>query len=209
MIRPEQGLDSWGMRLPSPIITVFDLEYTAWECSMARHWLTPGEYREVVQIGAVKLDANSFARLDEFSLLIRPRINHQLSSYFQKLTGISQEAVTRQGVDFMNAYHRFLTFAGDGPIASFGRDDRTLRENLRLYGIADAAPLPVFYDLRAWFAVQGLDPRGLHACDIAPALGLSFVGQKHNALDDARSVAAGMAVIAARGGVRPSIRPAA
>lgn len=192
-----------------PIITVFDLEYTAWECSMARHWLTPGEYREVVQIGAVKLDANSFARLDEFALLVRPRINHQLSAYFQKLTGISQEAVTRQGVDFAEAYHRFLTFAGDGPIAAFGRDDRALMENLRLYGIADAAPLPVFYDLRGWFAVQGLDPRGLHSCDIAPALGLPFVGQSHNALDDARGLAAGMVVMAARSGARPHLRPAA
>lgn len=199
------------MRLPSPVITVFDLEYTAWECSMARHWLTPGEYREIVQIGAVKLDANSFAQVDEFSLLVRPRINHQLSPYFQKLTGISQESVTRQGVDFADAYRLFVAFADDGPIAAFGRDDRVLMENIRLYGITDAAPLPVFYDLRGWFAVQGLDPRGMHSCDIAPALGLSFVGQNHNALDDARSVAAGMAVMAARGGAknRLSMRPAA
>ena len=50
--------DNRGMRVPS--LTVFDLEYTAWECSMARSWLTPGEFREVVQIGAVKLDADSF-----------------------------------------------------------------------------------------------------------------------------------------------------
>lgn len=197
------------MRLPSPIITVFDMEYTAWECSMARHWLTPGEYREVVQVGAVKLDANSFARLDEFSLLVRPRINHQLSTYFQTLTGIGQEAVTRDGVDFADAYRRFLAFAGDGPIASFGRDDRVLMENLRLYGITGADPLPVFYDLRGWFAAQGLDPRGMHSCDIAPALGVPFAGRRHNALDDARSLAAGMAAMAARDGAHPSIRPAA
>jgi inhibitor of KinA sporulation pathway (predicted exonuclease) len=196
--------DSWGIGLPSPIITVFDLEYTAWECSMARHWLTPGEYREVVQIGAVKLDANSFARLDEFKLLVRPRVNHQLSAYFQKLTGISQEAVMRDGIDFADAYRLFLDFAGDGPIAAFGRDDRALTDNLRLYGITDAAPLPVFYDLRGWFAVQGLDPRGMLSCDIAPALGVPFVGQAHNALDDARSLAAGMAAMAARAKIRPA-----
>jgi len=198
---------SWGIGLPSPIITVFDLEYTAWECSMARHWLTPGEYREVVQIGAVKLDANSFARLDEFKLLVRPRVNHQLSAYFQKLTGISQEAVMRDGIDFADAYRLFLDFAGDGPIAAFGRDDRALTDNLRLYGVTDAAPLPVFYDLRGWFAAQGLDPRGMLSCDIAPALGVPFVGQSHDALDDARSLAAGMAAMAARGSAK--IRPAA
>ncbi len=44
------------------------------------------------------------------------------------------------------------------------------------------------------------------SCDIAPALGVPFVGQAHNALDDARSLAAGMAAMAARG---VKIRPAA
>jgi inhibitor of KinA sporulation pathway (predicted exonuclease) len=196
--------DSWGIGLPSPTLTVFDLEYTAWECSMARRWLMPGEYREVVQIGAVKLDANSFARLDEFKLLVRPRINHRLSAYFRTLTGISQEAVARDGVDFADAYRLFLDFAGEGPIAAFGRDDRALTGNLRLYGITDAAPLPVFYDLRGWFAVQGLNPRGLLSCDVAPALGVPFVGQAHNALDDARNLAAGMAAMAARARIRPA-----
>lgn len=202
-----EGLDSWGMRVSSPTITVFDLEYTAWECSMARGWMTPGEYREVVQIGAVKLNADSFAEVDAFDILVRPRINPRLSAYFQNLTGITQEAVAREGVDFSEAYARFLDFAGPGPIAAFGRDEQVLLDNLRLYGIAQERPLPVFYNLRGWFAVQGLDPRGLLSCDIAPALGVPFVGHTHNALNDARSLAAGMAAMAARGGVR--IRPAA
>jgi inhibitor of KinA sporulation pathway (predicted exonuclease) len=205
MIR--EGLDSWGMRVSSPTITVFDLEYTAWECSMARQWMTPGEYREVVQIGAVKLDADSFAEVGAFDVLVRPRINPTLSAYFQDLTGITQEMVTAHGVGFGEAYARFLAFAGDGPIAAFGRDEQVLIDNLRLYGIEGAGPLPVFYDLRGWFAVQGLDPRGLLSCDIAPALGVPFVGHTHNALNDARSLAAGLAAMAARGG--PRIRPAA
>ncbi len=205
MIR--KGLDSWGMRVSSPTITVFDLEYTAWECSMARQWMAPGEYREVVQIGAVKLNADNFAEVDAFDVLVRPRINPRLSAYFQNLTGITQEAVTRQGVDFAQGYARFLDFAGAGPIAAFGRDEQVLLDNLRLYGIENPRPLPVFYNLRGWFAVQGLDPRGLLSCDIAPALGVPFVGHTHNALNDARSLAAGMAAMAARGGVR--IRPAA
>lgn len=205
MIR--EGLDSWGMRVSSPTITVFDLEYTAWECSMARQWMTPGEYREVVQIGAVKLNADDFAEVDAFDVLVRPCINPKLSAYFQNLTGITQEAVTRHGVDFAQGYARFLDFAGAGPITAFGRDEQVLLDNLRLYGIAQDRPLPVFYNLRGWFAVQGLDPRGLLSCDIAPALGVPFVGHTHNALNDARSLAAGMAAMAARGGVR--IRPAA
>lgn len=182
-----------------PQITIFDLEFTAWECSMARSWLTPGQFREVVQIGAVKLDADSFAVQAEFEVLIRPRFNPVLSSYFEKLTGISSEQVAAQGMDFRTAYERFLVFAGESPVAAFGRDEKVLEENLRLCGIKDAKPMPLFYDLRGWFAVQGLDPRGLHSCEIGPALGVPFAGRIHNALDDARSVAAGMEAIAARG----------
>jgi inhibitor of KinA sporulation pathway (predicted exonuclease) len=198
------GKDSWGMLLASPTITIFDLEFTAWECSMARHWLAPGEFKEVVQIGAVKLDAESFSPLAEFDMLVRPRINAALSPYFEKLTGITGARVTRQGVDFAVAYARFLEFAAEGPVAAFGHDERVLEENIRLYGLKGAKPLPVFYDLRGWFAVQGVDPRGLHSCDLGPALGLPFTGQAHNALDDARSIAGAMKAMASR-----SLRPAA
>jgi len=81
MIRPASG--HWGFSMPS--VVVFDLEYTAWECSMARSWLTPGQFREVVQIGAVKLDADSFLVQDEFEVLTLPRFNPVLSPYFEKL----------------------------------------------------------------------------------------------------------------------------
>src|SRR5207302_570885 len=181
------GQDSQGMT--SATITVFDLEYTAWECSMARHWLTPGEFKEVVQIGAVKLDADGFAVMAEFETLVRPRVNPVLSSYFEKLTGISSDMIDRRGEDFVVAYARFLDFAGEGPIAAFGRDERVLQANLRLYGMTGARALPLFYDLRGWFAAMGVDPRGLHSCDLGPALGLGFAGQIHNALDDARAIA--------------------
>ena len=208
MIR--RGTSSWDFGLASPTITIFDLEYTAWECSMARHWLTPGEFKEVVQIGAVKLDADSFVVLDSFECLVRPRINTVISPYLEKLTGITNDALARDGVDFMDAYARFLDFADGGPIAAFGHDEYVLEENLRLYGITGTRAMPVFYDLRGWFAVQGLDPRGMQSCEIGPMLGVPFEGHAHNALNDARSLAAGMEALAARGAQKGmKMRPAA
>src|SRR5580692_3651474 len=106
MIRP--AWDHRGMAMPQ--ITIFDLEYTAWECSMARSWLAPGEFREVVQIGAVRLDADSFSVKAEFEVLVRPRFNPVLSPYFENLTGISNEQLAARGTDFRTAYDRFLAF---------------------------------------------------------------------------------------------------
>src|ERR1700748_1153496 len=91
-----------------PTLTVFDLEFTAWECSMASHWLRPGEFKEVVQIGAVKLDAASFEIIASFDVLVRPRINVDLSPYFENLTGITNGQVADRGVDFPEALVRFL-----------------------------------------------------------------------------------------------------
>ena len=73
------------------------------------------------------------------------------------------------------------------------------------------AALPEFFDLRAWFAGQSMDPRGLLSCEIGPALGVPFEGRLHNALDDARSLAAATWALLARGARRsqgPRLRAA-
>ena len=125
---------------------LYDLEYTAWEGSMAHRWLRPGEFREVVQIGAVKVNAETLEIAGEFDVLARPRINTMLSAYFENLTGITNAMLADRGIALREAYDRFVAFAGDGPIVSFGRDDLVLTHNLALYGIRDAPPLPGWED---------------------------------------------------------------
>ena len=180
-------------------LIIFDLEFTAWEGSLARQWLGPGEFKEVVQIGAVRLRIDDLILVESFDCTVRPRINSRLSDYFERLTGISNDRVTAEGVDFEKAYRRFMHFAGRDPIASFGRDDWVLEENLRLYGLKEAPSLPPFLNLRDWFDGQGFDTSRLHSCDIGPLLGVPFEGRQHDALCDSRSIAAGMAVLLKRG----------
>ena len=184
---------------PQIPFTVFDLEFTAWEGSMARRWLGPGEFTEVVQVGAVRLDPITLEELDWFDVLVKPRLNPVLSDYFVKLTGITNEAVAARGMDFDEAYRRFVEFAGGGRIIAYGRDDLILKGNLRLYGIADAPPLPPYTNVIPWLMAQGYDLRGLHACDVGPLVGAQMHGRLHNALDDARSVAAGIRTLVAKG----------
>jgi len=185
--------------MTAPHLTVFDLEFTAWEGSLARQWLGLGEFKEVVQIGAVRLNRESLEIEASFDCLVRPRINSRLSAYFENLTGISNVRLAADGTDFESAYRHFVEFNEGGIIAAFGHDEWVLEENIRLYGLGGMPPMPQFLELRKWFADRGIDPRGLHSCDIGPRLGVPFEGQPHDALCDARSIAAGMAVLIKQG----------
>lgn len=187
-----------------PFAVVYDLEFTAWDGSMARKWLAPGEFKEVIQIGAVRVTAD-FVIVEKFECLVRPRVNSVLSCFIETLTGITNSAIDERGVDFAEAYCSFVSFAGRLPIVSFGRDDLVLAGNLRLYGLPAVPPMPPVVDIRRWLMGNGIDVRGLHACDVGPAAGVPFDGQTHDGLCDAMSVAAGIKALMARGAPRPEL----
>ena len=86
---------------------IFDLEFTAWEGSVAHRWSRPGEFTELVQIGALLVDARSFAVVREMDLLVKPRLNPVLSEYLVKLTGITNAELAARGVDFADAYRAY------------------------------------------------------------------------------------------------------
>ena len=153
----------------------------------------------MVQIGAVRLDAETLEEVASLDLLVRPRINPHLSAYLEDLTGVTNERLAAEGVDFADAYARFVAFAGGGTICAYGRDDLVLTENLRLYGIADSAPLPHYINVTPWLRAHGIEPRGYHACHVGPLCGAEFQGHEHDAVDDARSVAAGIRALVGRG----------
>ena len=48
-----------------------------------------------------------------------------------------------------------------------------------------------------------IDMRGLHACDIARSCGAEFEGREHDALEDARSLTAGVRALIKRGARHP------
>ena len=182
-------------------VVVFDLEFTAWEGSLARGWDRPFELKEVVQIGAVKLDVHTLKSVDEFDMLVRPRVNPRLSEYFTRLTGITNAAVAARGVDLAVAYRAFLDFAGGGTAWAFGRDDLIFDDNLRLYALD--IPRAPYGNVIPWFAAAGIDLTGKHACDVARAVGAQHEGRDHDALADAHSVAAGVVTQIGRGTPNP------
>lgn len=178
---------------------VFDLEFTAWEGSMARGWLAPGEFKEVVQIGAVRLDDRTLEETAALDLLVRPRLNPVLSAYFETLTGITNARLAAEGIDFAEAWRRFSGFARGARLYAFGRDDLVLADNARLCGLDGLPALPPYRNVNPWLRANGIDLSGGHACDVGPLCGVPFEGRTHDALDDARSVAAGIRALIARG----------
>jgi inhibitor of KinA sporulation pathway (predicted exonuclease) len=183
-----------------PHAVIFDLEFTAWPGSMQRNWMAPGEFKEIVQIGAVKVDAATLVPISDFECLVKPRFNPVISNYLEQLTGITNDGVANRGVDFADAFARFVDFTDGGVIAAFGRDDLVFEENIQLYGLRDAPSMPRYKNVIPWLLENGIDPRGKHACDVAFLCGAQFMGRKHDALDDARSVTAGIAALIKRGG---------
>ncbi len=182
---------------------VFDLEFTSWQGALKGRWLAPGQFREVVQIGAVRLDVLSLTELATCNLLVQPRLNPELSDYLVQLTGISNARVAQDGVDFVPAYQRFIDFCADGTACAFGRDDLVLAENRALYGLTAGPTLRRYLNIAEWLRANGIDTKGRHACDVGPLCGADFVGQRHDALDDARSVAAGIRELVRKGAENP------
>lgn len=171
---------------------IVDLEYTAWPGSLERDWSGPDEHREVVQIGAVSLDAgNGFAERDAFEALVRPQRNPVLSDYFVNLTGITNDRLKDEGTDLSTGLRALAAFAGPAPLLSNGTDGDVIIENCTLIGIDN--PLPAARWIDVALALQhALGRDDLSSAEIPDLLGLPMPGRAHDALADARAIAAGL-----------------
>jgi inhibitor of KinA sporulation pathway (predicted exonuclease) len=178
-------------------LVVMDLEYTAWEGSLAANWSRPGEYREIVQIGAVRL-APDLAEADSFMRYVRPVKNPLLSAYFIDLTGITQRIVDAQGTDFPDALAMFARFAADAAkVLSNGPDGDIVRENCGWHGIPCPFDPPLLQNIRphlaAGFARADTD---VDSGKLPDLVGSPVPGRAHDALSDARSIAAAIRFLA-------------
>lgn len=178
-------------------LVVYDLEYTSWEGARDRHWSGPGEHREIVEIGAVRLD-DQWREIAHFERLVRPRINPVVSAYFTALTGITPERVAAEGCDLAEALVAFAAFAGpDATLLANGTDADVIAENCGLYGLDNpfvGRTRDIHPDLTA--ANGGRPPI---SADLPRLFGLPVHGRGHTALADARNVAAALAVLSAAG----------
>lgn len=116
---------------------LFDTEFTSWKGSVENDWSKIGEYKELVQIGAIKVKKmnNILFVQDRLSLYVKPTVNENLSDYFINLTGITQDTITKCGHPLTDALELFYKFCQDDngsniPILSYGNDYGIILINL-------------------------------------------------------------------------------
>lgn len=153
----------------------------------------------MVQIGAVRLDAgDGFSEVGAFERLVRPRINPHLSDYFVALTAITNDRLRGDSGPLAPALAALAAFADGAPLWSNGNDAAVIEENCGLIAIANPLPPARWRNIApALQPVIGGD--NIRSAAIPAALGLAAPGQAHDALADARAIAAGLRHLRARG----------
>jgi DNA polymerase III epsilon subunit-like protein len=178
-----------NLDLPTEFV-LFDLEWTSWEGFMQSNWQMPGKYREVIQIGAIKVGEH-LEEKGSFDVLVKPAKNPQLSDYVQELTGITQEILDAKGKTLAEAVPEFLHFVSGLPLVSWMTDDaKVLRANCELAGISAVIPnesVNVRAVLEPILKERGIDPASYNSGTLIEAFGKK--GERaHDALNDMRNL---------------------
>lgn len=177
------------------IIGILDLEFTCWDGSLGRDWSLDWEWREVVQIGLLKVDAAAdFAPIGGFEALVRPTRNPILSDYFTKLTGISQADVDRDGEAFATALRKLAAqLAGVDAVIFNGEDGNILRENCQINAIDfPLEDLPLLNFRNSLATILDVPTSRLTSSCLPELAGLSHHGRAHTALADCHAIAAAL-----------------
>jgi inhibitor of KinA sporulation pathway (predicted exonuclease) len=169
---------------------IVDTEYTTWPGALESGWALPNQHREVVQIAAVRVDAE-FNVVDEFDVLVRPTINAILSDLFIDLTHINQLDVDQRGSRFSERLQELWWFANSGklPVICMNADEAVMHENCRINNIEFPFENS-WHRLRPYLEKRGIDLRNLSSGDLHrltphPLEG----GHTHYALHDVKSMA--------------------
>ncbi|MFY8351631.1 exonuclease domain-containing protein [Pseudoalteromonas sp. SSM20] len=167
-------------------IVVVDIEHT---CAMDGS--IPPEERETIEIGAVLLDTCSLQIIDEFSCLIRPVIHPKLSKFCTELTGITQSELD-VAEPFPKLFANFIDWLPSDAeyiFATWGAYDLVqLNIDCASHGMPEFSPSTTLNLKIAFKEARNLKKKvGLkRALEIA---NLSYEGNHHRALDDAKNTA--------------------
>lgn len=176
---------------------VVDLEAT---CDQPSSF--PREESEIIEIGAVLVEARTLSPVAEFDTFVRPILHPRLTAFCTELTSITQDQVDG-APGFPAALELLGAFLGErrGLLSSWGAYDLN---QLRRDAARHQVPLPFgpgHWNVKEAFAAA----RREKPCGLGAALrrqGMDFEGTAHRGIDDARNIARLLPWIAPRAGPR-------
>jgi inhibitor of KinA sporulation pathway (predicted exonuclease) len=165
---------------------VLDLEATCCDKgTIKRHEM------EIIEIGAVMVEAKSLIIIDEFQCFIQPVRHPILTQFCQSLTSISQIQVEQAPIypDAIALLKKWLSGYSNGVFGSWGDYDRKqFQQDSHFHKV----PFPIAYphiNLKQLFSeIQGL-PKRYGMAQALQIAGLTLEGTHHRGIDDARNIA--------------------
>jgi len=150
----------------------------------------PRDEMEIIEIGAVLVDAATLRPAKELQRFVRPIRHARLTPFCMRLTSITQAQIdAAPRLPAAIAAMRELVRGVDALFCSWGNYDRNqLQRDARRHGVS----LPFGADhvnLKAAFARRLGEGRELGVGQALRRLGLGFQGTQHRAIDDARNIA--------------------
>lgn len=175
-------------------IVIFDTEYTTWVGAMDRGWSGPDEHRELVQLAAAKINLETKSIIDTLELVVKPTKNPVLSDYFVELTGLTQARVDAEGISFIQAYTKFITWTAGVTCFSYANmqkllaDGHILEENIILNNMTKIVDSDQFRNIREIFDTVGVPTHLYNSGKLYEYFDIKLEGHEHNAMHDVTSL---------------------
>jgi inhibitor of KinA sporulation pathway (predicted exonuclease) len=154
----------------------------------------PRDEMEIIEIGAVAVDAAIDSILSEFQAFVRPVRHPKLTDFCKELTTITQEDVG--GADSFTDVHSELTSwlsqYGSHVFCSWGDYDRNqVDQDCRFHGVdSPFSPFsPSHRNLKREFSEAYATKKRFGVGSALKKLGLEFEGTAHRGIDDAKNIA--------------------
>jgi inhibitor of KinA sporulation pathway (predicted exonuclease) len=151
----------------------------------------PRQEMEIIEFGAVMVDAGDFRIVDEFQSFVRPVRHPVLTGFCTQLTSIRQADVdaARAFPDCVAAFKPWLHRYRDFAFCSWGDYDHSqLQQDCDFHRMPNPISAPHRNVKRLYSERQGLKKKyGLS--EAIRKAGLAFSGTHHRGIDDARNIA--------------------
>ncbi|MGG6295586.1 exonuclease domain-containing protein [Leptolyngbya sp. AN02str] len=165
---------------------VLDLEATCCDQATIKRHQT-----EIIEIGAVMVEAQGLNVTDEFQIFVKPVRYSILTPFCKSLTSITQEHVDQAPgyVEAVTLLKQWLSKYPNGVFGSWGDYDRNqFRKDSKFHNV----PFPIDYphvNLKQVFSeAQGL-PKRYGMVEALQLAGVALEGTHHRGIDDARNIA--------------------